>query len=55
MEVVELIPLNIEREGTKPTLMKGCVLGSYGGPSSSKVCPVTEVGSNGIQVSTQIW
>lgn len=55
MEVIELIPLNIQRDRTKTTLMKSCILGSNGGSSRSKVGPMTEVGSNSIKVSIQKW
>ena len=55
MEVIELIPLNIQRDRTKTTLMKSCILGSNGGSSRSKVGPMSELGSNSIKVSIQIW
>lgn len=55
VEVIELIPLNIQRDRTKTTLMKSCILGSNGGSSRSKVGPMTEVGSNSIKVSIQKW
>lgn len=55
VKIVELVPLNVQGNGTEATLRKSGVGGSNGGTCRSEVGPVGEVGPQRIKEGAQVW